>query len=184
MLRTWYVAGLLAGIFVFIWGGLAHNFLGLGGESTFKIVPNATLAAMAFGIQDPGLYMLSYSKDRNETTRMMEKYPSGIMVYAPPGTTLSMGRLLGTQAVSDILACLVAAWLFSLALPKLPTPVSQVGFVLGLGAFGFLMADIQYWNWYRFPTNFTAFAFAYKFSAALLAGLVLSRLMGRKSASA
>jgi hypothetical protein len=69
-----------------------------------------------------------------------------------------------------------------MALPSLPSLVSRVGFVVALGVFSFMISEVPYWNWYRFPTDFTGFALAFKLSASLIAGIVLSLLMGRRSA--
>ena len=182
MIRTWYGAGLIAGLAVFFWGGLAHMVLGLGGESTFKQVPNDALTAMAAHVKEPGLYMFPYSKDQNEMAKLMEKNPSGIMIFAPAGAKMDMAPLLSVQAISDILACLIAAWLFSIALPRLPSFGSRVGFVVALGVFSFMVSEVPYWNWYKFPTDFTAYALLFKLTTTLLAGAVLASLMGRKSA--
>jgi hypothetical protein len=181
MLRTWYGAGLIAGLAVFLWGGLSKGMLSIGGESTYKQVSPEAIAALA-NMKQPGMYVFPYTNNSTEMAKMLETSPSGIMIYAPPGTPINMGSLLGIQAMSDILACLVAACIFSLALPRLPTFASRVGFVLALGAFSFLIAEVPYWNWYRFPTDFTAFGLLFKFSTALLTGVVLSLLMGRQKA--
>ena len=182
MIRTWYGAGLIAGVAVFLWGGLAHMVLGLGGESTFKQVPTEAMAAMSANIKAPGLYAFPFTKDPNEMAKLLEKNPYGLMVYAPPGSPFSMVSSLVTQAISDIIAALIAAWIFSMALPSLPTLLSRVGFILALGIFSFMISEVPYWNWYRFPTDFTAFALCFKLTAALIAGIVLALLMGRRSA--
>lgn len=182
MLRTWYGAGLVAGITVFLWGGLAHMVLGLGGESTFKTVPNETITALGASLKQPGLYVFPYSTDMNETAKLVMTNPQGILIFTPAGSALNMGSLLGVQAISDFLACLVMAWIFSMALPRLQTFISRVGFVMALGLFSALTAELPYWNWYRFPTDFTAFGVVFKLSAALLAGVVLASLMGRPAA--
>jgi hypothetical protein len=181
MIRTWYGAGLIAGIAVFLWGGLAHMVLGLGGESTMKQIPNetTTLAMMASTIKEPGLYMYPHISDPEKMAKAIETQPYGLLIYSPAGTPMSMGPMLGKQAVGDILACLLAAWLFSMALPMLPTLVSRVGFVLGLGLFSFLVSEVPYWNWYRFPGDFTMFALAFKLTTGLVSGLILATLMGR-----
>ncbi len=51
------LAGVLAGIVVFIWGAVAHMALGLG-ESAMKAIPNETevLSTMQKNINAPGFY--------------------------------------------------------------------------------------------------------------------------------
>ena len=181
MIRTWYGAGVIAGIAVFLWGGLAHLALGLGGESTFKRMPPAAEAALA-QVKEPGLYIFPFTKDMNEMSKAIEKNPYGLMVFTPAGVPMNMGSLMGMQALGDILACLVAAWMFSLVLPRLTGFASRVGFVMALGLFSFLTSELPYWNWYHFPADFSAFALVFKLTAALLAGVVLTLLMGRSAA--
>ena len=181
MIRTWYGAGLIAGIAVFVWGGLAHMVLGLGGESTMKQIPDGALTAMAANVKEPGLYMFPYIKDMNEMAKAIEKNPYGIMVFTPAGVPMNMGSMLGVQAAGDILACLLAAWLLSMALPSLQSLTSRIGFVVGLGVFSFLVSEVPYWNWYRYPTDFTAYALLFKLTTTLLAGVVLSLLMGSRA---
>ena len=154
--------------------------LGLGGESTLKKMPNEAQAALA-NVKEAGLYMFPYTKDQAEMAKLVEKNPYGLVVFTPAGVPMNMGGMLGMQAVSDILACLIAAWLFSMALPSLTGLVSRVGFVMALGVFSFMTSDVPYWNWYHFPGDFSAFALAFKLSATLLAGLILAMLMGGRA---
>ena len=155
--------------------------LGLGGESTMKQLPAEASAGLAH-VKEAGLYMFPYSKDQNEMAKLMEKNPYGIMVFTPAGP-MNMGPLLGVQAISDILACLIAAWLFSIALPSLTSLASRVGFVVALGAFSFMTSEVPYWNWYHFPADFSAFALVFKLTAMLVAGLILAMLMGGRAGS-
>ena len=90
---------MVAGLAVFMWGGLAHMALGLGGESTFKQVPADAIHALAANLKEPGLYVFPFTMDSNEMTKLLEKNPYGILVYAPPGSPFSMGKSLAMQAV-------------------------------------------------------------------------------------
>ena len=184
MIRTWYGAGLIAGLAVFLWGGLAHLVLGLGGESTFKQVPNEAQAAIAAHVKEGGLYIFPFTKDMNAMAKAIETQPYGLMVFTLAGVPMNMGARMGVQAVGDILACLLAACLFTCALPSLTSFVSRVGFVMGLGVFSFLVSEVPYWNWYNFPADFTAFALVFKLTAWLVAGVVLASLLGSRTATA
>ncbi len=183
MIRTWYGAGVIAGLAVFLWGGLAHMVLGLGGDSTFKRLPDEALTAVNAQIKEPGLYMFPYTRDPNEMAKLIEKNPYGLMVVTPAGVPMNMGSLLGMQAVSDILASVLAALLLSLALPGLTSLALRAGFVVGLGMFSFLVSEVPYWNWYRFPADFTAYSLLFKLTAWAIAGVILAFLMGRRQAA-
>lgn len=91
--------------------------------------------------------------------KAIETQPYELMMFTPAGVPMNMGARMGVQAVGDILACLLAAWLFTCALLSLTSFVSRVGFVMGLAVFSFLVSEVPYWNWYNFPADFTAFAF-------------------------
>lgn len=146
-----------------------------------KQIPDGALTAMAANVKEPGLYMFPYIKDMNEMAKSIEKNPYGIMVFTPAGVPMNMGSMLGMQAVGDILACLLAAWLLSMALPSLASLASRIGFVVGLGVFSFLVSEVPYWNWYHYPTDFTAYALLFKLTTTLLAGVVLSLLLGSRA---
>src|SRR5262249_3085193 len=162
------------GIAVFCWGGLAHMVLGLGGDSTMKRVPDNVMASMASNMKDGGLYMYPYTKDMNEMAKLVEKNPYGIMVFTPAGTPMNAGTGMLIQAAGDILASMLAAFLFSLALPNLKGWTSRVGFVVGIVMFSFLVSEVPYWNWYRYPTDFTAFSLLFKVVSSLVLGVILT----------
>jgi len=93
--------------------------------------------------------------------------------------------MMAKQVVSDVLACLILAWLLSQAIPVLPTLVSRIGFVCAICAFSFLVSEVPYWNWYRFPASFTAYALVFKLTCGVVSGFVLSKLLaGTKPAAA
>jgi hypothetical protein len=58
----------------------------------------------------------------------------------------------------------------------------RVGFVLVAGIFAAITTNIPYWNWYGFPSNYTAaymlIEIAGYFCAAVVAALVLPRRAG------
>lgn len=152
--------------------------LGLGGESAFKQIPKDAEAAMAAHIKEGGLYVFPFTKGMDEMTKAIEKNPYGIMVFTPAGTPMNMGALMGVQAAGDILACMIAAWLLSLALPSLTSLLPRVCFVMALGLFSFMVSEVPYWNWYHFPLDFTAYALGFKLTAWMIGGLVLASLLG------
>lgn len=180
MHRTWYGAGVIAGILVFLWGGLAHMVLGLGGDSTFQQIPDqqTVMSTLASKIKDPGLYVYPFEKDMAKLEPLLAANPYGILIYAPPGASMDMGPRMAKQVLGDIFACLLLAWLLQLALPSLPTLRDRVGFCVVAGLFGFLLTEVPYWNWYRFPLDFTAFALVFRITLCLLAGAVLGSLLG------
>ncbi|MBI1761718.1 MAG: hypothetical protein HYR56_09815 [Acidobacteria bacterium] len=163
------LAGVLAGVVVFIWSALSHMVLGLG-EAAVKSLPNesAVLTALNQNVKAPGFYLYpggmeaiqNAPKDQQEalTKQYEEVYkaqPHGILVLTPPnGVVYSFPKLLLNELLSNILGGVIAAWLLSLALGALPSFLGRIGFVAALGLFAALAVDFSYWNWYGFPTKY------------------------------
>ena len=63
------------------------------------------------------------------------------------------GQLIN-ECILDIVAALFAAFLLAQA-RGLSGYRARVGFVALLGLLAGGMTNVQYWNWYHFPTNYT-----------------------------
>src|ERR1043165_6600426 len=104
------LGGLLGGIAMFLWEGLAHEVLPLG-EAGIKGLSNqpAILAALKENVKEPGFYIFPWMEETPGMTsaqkqqamqQAMEKAkqgPAGLMVVHPEGTDYSMGSLLAMQ---------------------------------------------------------------------------------------
>src|SRR3954453_10734896 len=126
MLRRILLAGVLGGIALFIWEGLAHEALPLG-EAGVRSVPNeaAFMAAVKENVKESGFYFFPGREDRPGMTgdekkkameAMMQKWkvgPAGIMVLQANGMDADSPKQLITQCVIDILVMLVAALVLS-----------------------------------------------------------------------
>lgn len=186
------LAGVLAGVVVFIWGALSHMVLNIGGFAV-KTMPNepAVLSTMSQNIKAPGFYLYPSGMEevqkapQAEQEALTKKYeeiyktqPHGVLVLTPPnGTMYSFPRLLVNELLSNIVGGLIAACLLSLALGSLPSFLGRVLFVTGLGFFSTLAIDLSYWNWYGFPTNYLISSFADNTIGWALAGVVLAAMI-------
>ncbi|MGH9839083.1 MAG: hypothetical protein ACREEM_09890 [Blastocatellia bacterium] len=186
------LAGVLAGIVVFVWGALSHMVLSIG-ESAVKTMPNepAVLSTMSQNIKEPGFYLYPGGMEevqnapQAEQEALAKKYeeiyktqPHGVLVLTPPnGTMYSFPKLLVNELLSNILSGLIAACLLSLALGSLPSFPGRVLFVAGLGFFSTLAIDLSYWNWYGFPTKYLLSSFADNTIGWTLAGVVLAAMI-------
>jgi hypothetical protein len=92
-----------------------------------------------------------------------------------------MSRPLVNECILNIVQALIAAFLLSLA-TGLGGYLSRVGFVAGLGLFAAIGINIEYWNWYGFPANYTVATIADKFIGFLIVGLVAAALVKPASA--
>jgi hypothetical protein len=180
------LGGILGGIAMFMWEGLAHEVLPLG-EAGIKGLQNEqpVMASLKDNVKEAGFYIFPWmdttpglSKDQ-AMQKTMEKAkigPAGIMVVAPGGVAYNMGVLLGKQCGFDIVAMLIAAALVSWA-GVLKGYGGRVTFVTLLGLFPTLSVDLPFWNWYGFPSTFTAAQFVVHIVGYLVGGLVLAAIV-------
>jgi len=104
--------------------------------------------------------------------------PYAFLVYMPQGDDLSdMSGQLPRQWASDTLSALMLAIVMSLAAFSFTT---RLGIALAASVFAWLSTMIPYWNWYRFPTNFTLAALVEQVIGWLLAGAVMAWWLGRR----
>jgi hypothetical protein len=186
------IAAILGGIVMFFWGGLAHMVLGLGNVGIHQPAHEDTvLSSLHEGLgPEPGVYLVpSFDPKKWSDQAAKAAYaqkavvsPYALVVYLPQGDDMTqMGRQLSRQWASDTLASLALA------------------FVMGLAAFGFarrlliaaiapifawLSVLVPYWNWYRFPGDFTWAALVEQLIGWLLAGAVMAWWLGRRERKA
>lgn len=180
------LGGILGGIAMFMWEGLAHEALPLG-EAGIKGLSNepAVLASIKDNVKDSGFYIfpwkdttpgLTSQQAMEKTMEKAKSGPAGIMVVAPGGVTYNMGALLGKQCVFDIVAMLLAACLVSWA-GVLKGYGGRVMFVTALGLFPTLSVDLPFWNWYGFPGTFMAAQFVMHIVGYVIGGLVIAAIV-------
>jgi hypothetical protein len=177
------IGGVVAGLVVFCWGAAAHMALPLGAIG-FRVAPNeeATVGQLQGALKEPGIYLfpghdMSKPLSESEQAALFEKIkkgPTGFLVYHPDGGEAMSPQQLGTEAGTNIVCALLAALL--LAQTRLGY-VGRVLFVTGLGLFGSLIVSVPYWNWYRFPLDFTAAQTVEHVVGWFLAGLVLAAIV-------
>ncbi|WP_109125757.1 hypothetical protein [Dyella sp. C11] len=181
------VAALFGGIVMFLWGAVAHMALGLGNVGMRQPVAEDTvLAALHPGLGDQaGVFILpSVDPAKMGDKATIAAYsaktkvsPYAFMVYMPQGEDLSdMSGQLPRQWASDTLSALALAFVMGLAAFSFMTRLS---IALAAAVFAWLSTMVPYWNWYRFPTNFTVAALIEQVIGWLLAGAVMAWWLGR-----
>ncbi len=112
----------------------------------------------------------------------MARLPSGLLMYFPKGARpLSMGRLLGIEFAAELLEAFLVVYLLSLT--RLNSFGGRLGFVSVAGVLVAFTTNISYWNWYGFPTSYTAAYMFTQFVGFLVVGLVAA-FFGRERATA
>lgn len=181
------VASLIGGIVMFLWGVGAHTVLGLGDVGLSQPAnENVAMSGLQEGLGgQAGVYILPALDPKQmmdpATTRAYSikavRSPYAWVVYQPQGTDmLQMGPQIARQWASDTLAALALAFVMGLAVLSFRQRVA----VAAAGAmFAWLSSALPYWNWYRFPLDFTLAALAEQLIGWLLAGAVMAWWLGR-----
>jgi hypothetical protein len=195
MAKRVILAGIVGGVALFFWLSIAHIFTGLGATG-IRELPNepAVLNAFQTYIQEPGLYLfpgtgLGPNATREQQQAAMQEMqkkadsgPSGILVIRPKGG----GGLTPFRLIHEFILNVVQALLLAILLAwagNLGGYASRVAFVAVAGFFGTCCTNIQYWNWYSFPTNYTIAYMFTDFVGFLFVGLIAAALIRRKTAS-
>jgi hypothetical protein len=188
------LAGVLAGLAIFVWGMLSHMALGIG-EMAVKTLPNeaAVLAALNENVKEPGFYLYplggmgdpqqaSQEATMQQYEQLYKTQPHGVLVLTPPnGQSFNFPKLLINELISNLLSGLIAAWLLSLALSSLSSFIGRVVFVALLGLSTTVAIDVSYWNWYDFPTKYLVSSFLDNTLGFALAGVVLAWMFRQKT---
>jgi hypothetical protein len=182
------LAGVLAGIGIFVWGMISHLALGLG-QMGVKELPNepATLNALQENVPEAGFYIypsgIAVEKaPKDQRDKLMQEYmevyktkPHGILILTPSnGTAYNFPALLCNELLSNILNGLLAAFLLSYAIGSIRSMFGRVLFVATLGFFATVAIDFSYWNWYGFPTKYLISSFLDNTIGSAFAGIVLA----------
>jgi lipopolysaccharide export LptBFGC system permease protein LptF len=189
-------AGILGGILLFSWGSLSHMGIGLG-NTGIKELPEeqSVMSAMKSGIPQSGLYFFpgmhvapnaNVNQRTNAVKQFEQKYengPYGILIYHPNGTNPTSPRKLGVEFGLNLAQALIAAFLVSRA-KSLTGFHSRVGFVVLLGILAAISTNIEYWNWYGFPGNYTAAYMLDKIVGFLVVGIAIAAVMKRPESKA
>jgi len=187
-----FLAAILGGITMFIWSFLAHDLLPLGetGMREFKDEA-AMLDALKTNLGDAhGLYHFPGHKAGPNATRQeksdamkraMEKAatgPSGVLLYHST-REFSFGKLLGIEFATELLEAILV--IFLLTRTRIESFGGRVGFVFVAGILAAITTNIPYWNWYGFPSNYTAAYMSIEIIGFLCVGLVAALLLKNKS---
>ena len=187
------LTGILGGIVMFVWTSVAHMALPLG-EAGIHEIPNesAVLSAMQSHIgRQTGLYLFpgtgvgknATREKKNEAMKhMAEKVaanPSGILMYHPPGRPFTIGKWLGIEFSTELLEAILVVFL--LAQTRIVSFGGRIGFVVVVGILAAITTNVSYWNWYGFPSVYTASYMFIQIVGFFLVGIVAALFL-RKGA--
>jgi hypothetical protein len=190
-----FLAGVLGAIVMFVWTSLAHTVLPLG-EAGVQNTNNddALLASMKTTVKDKdGLYTFpsmglgpdathaQQSEAMEKLPAKLEKNPSGFFLYHPAGSRpMNMGKFLTIEFITELCEALLAVWL--LAQTRIVTFAGRLGFVTVAGIMAALATNVSYWNWWGFPSAYTASYMLIQVVGFFLVGLVAAIMFRRVTA--
>jgi len=183
MTKRIILTGVLAGIGMFVWSSIAHMALPLGATGV-QTVPNEhmLLAPMQNTLGGAsGLYLFPAMGTGSNEQKMQEydsklaTNPHGLLVYHPSGDRLMIPRQLGTEFLAELIEAMLAVVL--LAQCNLTSFAGRVGFVAGIGLIAAITTNISYWNWYGFPSSYTAAYMFTQFMGFVVAGLIAAAMI-------
>jgi hypothetical protein len=189
------LAGLLGAIAMFAWTAIAHMATPLGEagvQNTMK--DEELLSALKSNVKDKdGFYMypsmgLPPDATHAQQSEAMEKYPekleknpSGFFIYHPAGSRpMNMGKYLTVEFITELVEAFLAVWL--LAQTRIVTFGGRVGFVTAVGIVAAIATNVSYWNWWGFPTVYTASYIFIQVVGFFLVGLVAAIMFRRVTA--
>jgi hypothetical protein len=160
------LAGVLAGIAMFVMGSLTHMVLGVDQIQSTPL-EDELIAATRHALPGAGVYLAPSlpmdigKRPKAEQDRLMKELdqkvrvnPRLLVVLAPPAKGLFTPSQFLWQLAGDVLAGLCLALLLGLANgPR--AWAGRVAVCLAGVLAGSFMARLPYWNWYGFPAAFT-----------------------------
>jgi len=188
--------GVLGGIVMFIWTSVAHMALPLG-EAGIREIPNesAVLSTMQSTIGEhtglfifpgPGVEKNATREEKNEAMKhMAEKVatnPSGILMYHAPGRPFAFGKWLGIEFGTELLEAILVVFL--LAQTRIVSFAGRVGFVVVAGILAAITTNISYWNWYGFPSAYTASYMLIEIVGFFVVGVTAALLLRKRAPAA
>jgi hypothetical protein len=172
------IAGVLAGLVVFLWGGVSHMALPLG-EVGISPLPDQErlLPVLGEAMKEQRIYVFPFDENQENWAGLYQRHPHGILALTPAGAPFSFGALLAWEATSNVLSGILAAFLYAAIVPA--GWGRTLAFGVTLGGFVSLAVDFSYWNWYGFPTAYLAAQMIEQVVGWSLAALVLGWRLGK-----
>jgi hypothetical protein len=181
------VAALLGGVVMFFWGFVSHMVLPIG-EMGVHTAANeeAFLAAAKEHLgSGEGVYLVPgiTGADMNDDAKAKAysaratANPNAFVVYQPVGSDgMQMGDNLGKEFATNVACAAIVAFVLALGAFGFARRV-RIAALLGL--FAWLAINVPYWNWYRFPLEFTLGSAIQQVVGWTLAGAAIAWWLGR-----
>jgi hypothetical protein len=196
MTKKIVLATILGGLAMYAWSSIAHMLLPLG-EAGIRELPNeaAVLSALSSNLgATRGFYLYpgmalppNATSDQKKAAQAaypqkLATMPAGVLMYNPAGSLSYGPGLFLTEFAVELLNVFLAVLLLAQARPA--SYAKRVLFVAGIGLIAALATNMSYWNWYGFPTSYTAAYITTQFVGFLCAGLVAAAFITQRGTTA
>lgn len=167
---------LAGGLVLFVWGFISWAVLPWHNLTANKFLDEAAVSrVLKDNAPKQGVYFLPFSEQ--------DHGPDQVGAFAnvlPHGTEMQMGRQMALALLTQILS----AWLVLclLSMTGHPTYLGKVGFFALVGLVIGFVSHAPYWNWFGFSTPYVAVMIIDTSIAWTLAGLVMAKFSGAKTA--
>jgi hypothetical protein len=190
-----FLAALLGAVAMFAWTAIAHMALPLGEAGVQNTMNDEDLlSGLKSTVKNKdGLYIypsMGLPPDATHAQQAeamktypekLEKNPSGFFIYHPAGSRpMAMGKFLTIEFITELIEAFIAVWL--LAQTRIVTFGGRIGFVVAIGILAAISTNVSYWNWWGFPTVYTASYMFIQFVGFFLVGLVAAIMFRRVTA--
>ena len=105
----------------------------------------------------------------------MAANPSGILMYHPPGRPFTFGKWLGIEFGTELLQAILLV--FVLAQTRIATFGGRIGLAIAIGILAAVATNVSCWNWYGFPSVYTASYMCIQIVSFLLVGVAAALLL-------
>jgi len=112
-------------------------------------------------------------------TEKMAANPSGILMYQAPGRPFEFAKRLGIEFGTELVEAILVVCL--LAQTRIVSFAGRVGFVLVAGILAAITTNVSYWNWYGFPSAYTAGYMLIQIVGFFLVGIVAAMMMPKRA---
>jgi hypothetical protein len=168
--KFYFLAGLLGGITLFVWGALTHMAIPFW-EDVMHQIPNEQAVVDAMknaGVQN-GIYY------GNQGLFLVTFFGKGM------ADGISMGPLMLIEFITDVIVALFLAWILMRA--AVNGVWARARFALVVGLMAWVAINVSYWNWYNFPFAYIVLEFVDTGLGMLVGGLVIAWLVEKQHRS-
>ena len=177
-------AAVAGAVVYFVWQMATWMFLPIHGH-TVNAFPDEDAIRDALTAQnlETGLYSAPFGSDEemmdpeSAFTKKHQAGPIFNVFYRKEGSEPMPPLMMVTGLVTDFLAALIVALLLSCANGCCASYGKRVGFVTAFGIFLALTAHVSYYNWMRFPVDYTLMFIVDAVVGWLLAGLAIAAIV-------